>query len=97
MADALPIVAVFVLVFAGYVLAGAIDARLQLRHPEEFTRLGNLIDSRGLNRDSLPHMGRWIAFLAWGNFSLRDVLLSALCLVYLALGFGIVGIGLAIS
>ena len=83
------IVTTFVFVVCSYALAGAIDSRLQLRHPDQFLRLGNLVHAQPLSSETFRHMGRWAKFLLWEHFSLRDRLLSALCLLHLLLGVGI--------
>jgi len=97
MAEALPSILAFGYLIVSYLLAGAIDARLQLRHPEDFERLGNLIDTRGLNRDTLPHMGRWLKFLTWENFSRGDLLLSFFCVLTIGCLVGLIGYGVATS
>ena len=81
-----------VAIVAGYIFAGSIDARLQIRHPSTHARLGTVIDSNPLNRDTYPRMWRWIKFLGYQHFSEKDRLLSVLCIAYLSIGIGILGL-----
>ena len=77
-------------IVVGYVLAGAIDARLQRRHPAWHAELGTLIDSRPLNRDTFPRLLRWLSFLSLHHFRLRDPVLSVLCFLNVGLGVSLV-------
>ena len=88
--DPLQIGLFFGVLILGYVFAGSIDARLQTRHPETHAKLGTMIDSDPLNRDSAPRALRWLLFLAVGHFQLGDGLLSALCVSNLILGGSVV-------
>jgi len=81
-----------VAVVVGYIFAGSIDARLQLRHPTIHARLGTVIDSSPLNKDTYPRMWRWLKFLSYQHFYENDGLLSALCIAYLSIGLGMLGL-----
>ena len=73
-----------------YLLAGTIDSRLQIRHREVHDRLGNLMDARPLNQDSIPRALRWFRFLLYEHYREGDVVLSGLCVssILLVIGAG---------
>ena len=86
MVDLTFVAIIFVVLIVGYVLSGAIDARLQLKHADTHESLGAAVDSRPLNRDSILHFFRWWRFLTYEHFRLQDRLLSVLCGCSLVLG-----------
>ena len=57
---------------------GPIDARESARHPRQKERLGAPFAS-------FSHESQWAGFVLFGHFSLRDPLLSALCVASVAL------------
>ncbi|HEB90283.1 MAG TPA: hypothetical protein ENI85_11995 [Deltaproteobacteria bacterium] len=91
MSELVPVAILFGAIFLQLVVVGFLNARLQLRHPSEKLRLGEPIDFRPLNRDTIPHGIRWLRFVVFENFRLRDPYLSILCITVLILNLGILG------
>jgi len=82
LSDPIRYLALFVATAIGYVFAGAIDARLQIRHPAVFEELGPMLDTNAPSDQALPRVIPRLRFLLVDHLGLGDLTLSALCLFY---------------
>jgi hypothetical protein len=82
---------IFATIVLGTILAGLTNARLSLKHPKIKAMLGEPVYLGPSLSSYLRHASNWFSFLVVGHFRERDVLLSALCVLQLAVGAFLVG------
>ena len=82
---------IFATIIVGILLSGLTNARLSLKHPATKAMLGEPVYLGGSFTGSLRHGWKWLSFLAVRHFRERDVLLSFLCVLQLAVGLVLIG------